>query len=420
MRIQDLSIHLRLTRLRPTGQRLRQLVAAFAGWGYRSLYLDWRDSFPWTFDERFHGENPYREELVAGIYAEARGQGLAVNTVFPGPTELGFVARTPGYGHLFQTVDGLLLLPPTSRPARKFLDDLVDDFLALLPDPGQVLLDWPEAGFSAEAARCWTAPFRDRGVSLIGRYYSPGRARTQTIESCLSFCDEIILPIDSRADCKGSVGDRVIWEASVLSPDDRKTVEALIRTSMREVGVGKSTGADPLLLAFQPGVRRGSADVTGRHAGLLRGSIELSLNEARSLAELSRGVDGDFASEIPTWPGGDVVETERLALGVDDLQRTIDEGWRSIRAIREGCVSHAGRLEPGTREESLDLTLLEASRNEAARLSAELLDLLSPAIEPERVRRELASVVVPLDEEYFLLLSRLAAADRLAADDYPA
>lgn len=404
--VPDPSILFRLSELRPTAQRLRELVALFAGWGYRALYLDWGDSFPWALDERFREPDAYREELVAGILREGRERGITVCSVFPGPDELRFAARVPSYRHLFRFESEKPILDVEEPAGRKLYNDLLDDFLRLLPEPGTLLVNW--RGWPVELSSFMTALrlARESSVAVAVRWCEAGAPAPHALEALLELSSFVVVPEVGRPAEDGPTGDRIVTELGVRPAE--KGEPANREADLAGTGRAVMISFDPDLCgrrsghpAFRTAAREAAGSVenpshalSGEQTGIVAETIEFSLEEVRSFGGSSFG--------------DAVVERRSARETAERLAATTDEAWSSIRRVREAI---AGGRPPGLGAEALRplLAHIHDARAETEALAERLAEALSDRVDPGRLRRSIARRIAALDEEYHMLVGRLAA-----------
>lgn len=410
-----LSIHLDLTTLPPTPERLRRLVALFSSWGYASLYLEWGDGFPWSTDERFRRHGAYREELVAGLYREAANRGIAVNAVFPSPGSLGFVAKVPAYHHLFRWERCGPILDLRSRAGRKFHEDLIEDFLSLIPEPGEVMVDYPSGGSTREELDFLSGSFRERRVSVVLRYRESADLSGSGTQGIASFFDSVVIPAAaSSTKATGHLPARqVIREARMFVDRERAALMKLLRGD-RTAGLDRPDRRPlPYLLSFQPPE---TFDRDDEWTGTLLGSIELSLLDVRSFGQRASDEQRLRSSAVHTMTGaGDradladeaIEEAAEASAVAVELDTTLESGWRSARAIREHLAEYFPRERCDPVFLGRMMERLDARRGEAQRLADALYERLSPEIESQALDRRLRAVVFPLVEEYHVLLPRV-------------
>ncbi len=382
-----LSIHYRLSELRPTAQRLRELVSLFGRWRYHAVYIDWGNSFPWSFDDRFRNPDAYREELVAGVFRD--GKEIKVNSVFPAPHELEFVSRVASYQHLFRFEKEGPILDLGEPAGRKFYGDLVDDFLGLLADPGTVLLSWRERHLPLSTMVAALRLLRESGMPVAVRCCPSTPLTRETVDSILEDSEFVVVPGTVRSRLGDRWGERLVSSCSVATERDREAAHEIARRLPAMISVGPDECADIEELS-SPAKNRFGDDP----AGFLSESIELSLEHVRSLGESGKGEGALDVRRIGEFAAG--------------LSLSFDEAWRLIRRIRE---SIAAGLERNETLESARVLLdrLHRVRLQAAGSAKDLLALMGDRIDPGRLQRALARRTGPLDEEYHMLFGRVTA-----------
>lgn len=411
----DLSIHLNLKTLRPTSERLRELVALFGEWGYTALYIEWGGGFPWTTDERFRGEGAYSEELVVGLKREAASRGIALNAVFPSPSSLDFAARIPAYHHLFRWEHSRPFLDLLSPAGRKFHGDLVEDFLALVPEPGEVMIDYPGGASTSKELGSLAEPFHERRVSVTLRFQERAEATGKRIEELSSLFDRFVIPVvGSPAKTASHLpADRVIRGARMFVERERSVVTKLLTAARRSSGDSSGQQLPPYLLSFQPPVASGRDDV---RTGALQGSVELALMDIRSFARRVFGASQAGSAAVETGPGASglahsaadaVGDTTGALVLAGKLEENLESGWRCARAIREHLAEHSPTESCDPAFLHMMMALLDDRREEAQHLAGTLYERLSQKIDARALDRRLRAVIFPLFEEYHVLLPRV-------------
>lgn len=392
-----LSIRYTLSGLKPTPQRLRELIAAFARWGYSEVHLDWRDSFPWAMDERFHDSGAYREDLVAGLSREARGHGITLSSVFPAPDALELIARMKSYRRLFREEPAGPVLGLDTPAGRSFYAELADDYLSLLPDASTVLIDCRAGAVAPRLLARAAQHFREQGLRTVAHYAGPAGRLPEDLPALLEGFDLVALPYaDARIHSRAYPG-RLIPVLSTHAERDAVTDEA------RSGGPGAESD---LLLSFQP--QRGAAE--GRTAGgILFESIETELPAVRLAAErFGIARTGGVRAQTPD----DTTAVE----GIVDLDRRLEEalgeGWRWSRAVHETLHDAAGRA---PRRELLES--LAGAYRRALDLSRELCSRLVEVVEPIGLEQALAMRLGALYEEHLALCGRAGVLVTVDAPD---
>lgn len=381
-----LAAHLDLTVLPPTPQRLRELIESFARWGYGALYIEWGELFPWSLDERFRGTGFYSEELVAGLQREAAARGLELASVFPSPRSLGFVARIAAYRHLFSWQGGRSVLDLDSQAGRRFFEELVDDYLLLLPESQGVLLDLRSEVDSESQLGFMAKAFGERGVGVVAPAVG-GRAWPGPPEaSLLAGAESLAASPDTALDAG------VLLARTRVAGERERALRLLGREKRRDEGRGR---LPRLLLSFQeppPG--------RGRRPALFD-SVELALGVAQSLAE--GGGDGEAAGRPP--------------VAAEELEARIEESWGYIRGIRELLVEEAVAVQPSPPRAGELQALrgrLEAVRMQAGRLASLLAERFAERVDPPSLAGAIEALLLPLREESLLLEPRIALAAKRA------
>jgi hexosaminidase len=127
-------IHLDLTGLPPTAERLLELLELFAAARYNVVLVQWEDSYPWTVDERFRSPTAYSPEDIVRFRDKAAALGLELIPLVQCLGHMETPLSVPGYEHLRELPDDETGLNPLAPGARELIQSMVDDVLKLMPD----------------------------------------------------------------------------------------------------------------------------------------------------------------------------------------------------------------------------------------------------------------------------------------------
>lgn len=383
-----LSARFRLPRLRPTPQRLRRIIAAFAEWGYDEVYLDWHDNFPWTIDERFHSPDAYGEQLVAGLVREATGCGIALNFLFPAPDDLDFVARIPPYQRLFRDESRHRVLELSSPSACKFYTDLIDDFADLLPEAATALIDYRPATMQPELLARSVRRFRERGLRVAVFYTGSVERFSRDLSQLLDGFDLVAVPLSEAKALARTFPGRLIPALSIPSSDKGYA-------AIGGVAADGSMKGQPFLLNHEPAAH-------GRHpnGAVLHQSIEETLPAFRVAGErLGTSRVGGQPEPLESGSWQEVEALDRR------LEMLLEEGWRCVRAAREELYDAPHR------ETARELLERAASAyRESVVVSVELLPRLTEIVDPLRLEHAIEGIIGALYEEYLALCGRAGLA----------
>lgn len=139
------AVHLDLKGLPPTPERLLGLLPIIKLAHCNAVLMEWEDTFPWTIDERFRGETCYSPELVRDFCARADELGIAVIPLVQCLGHMETPLQVEDYAHLRELPDRTDCLNPLAPGARKLVADMIDDVLALQPQPRHFHLGGDEA-----------------------------------------------------------------------------------------------------------------------------------------------------------------------------------------------------------------------------------------------------------------------------------
>lgn len=118
----------------PKPARFFSIVDILAACGFTMLILDWGYLFPWAVDERFFADDGMPEEAVAALYKRAHLRSLELVPSIPIVGDMSCFLSIPTYSYLSTSVHNRMSLDLSAPGSQKFVCDLVDDTLELLPD----------------------------------------------------------------------------------------------------------------------------------------------------------------------------------------------------------------------------------------------------------------------------------------------
>lgn len=124
----------------PKPERLLELVEFFSHSGYSPLIIDWGGLFPWSIDERFQNPMAYTEQVICELSARLKRLGTEHVPVLPAGPNMSCFLSLPAYRFLRWDDDDPDILDPAAPGAAKFVCDLLDDIVALLPDLRSIFL----------------------------------------------------------------------------------------------------------------------------------------------------------------------------------------------------------------------------------------------------------------------------------------
>jgi hexosaminidase len=139
------AVHLDLKGLPPTSGRLLSLLDLFAALRYNAVLVEWEDMFPWTLDPRFRCETAYTPDDIARFAAKAKSLGLELIPLVQCLGHMETFLRPPEYAPLREVPDQCDVLNPLAPGATQFVQRLIDDVLALLPQVNYFHLGGDEA-----------------------------------------------------------------------------------------------------------------------------------------------------------------------------------------------------------------------------------------------------------------------------------
>ena len=184
----------------PSPQRFLRLLEVLSQIGYTTIFVEWGGSFPWSLDERFSDHYAYPPDAVYAIEEKSKDLGMTLVPIFP---VLGCMRRflsIPAYSHLRANKDAVELLDSANPGSQKFLEDLLDDMLALIPKTSYVLI--PDTGLEMKGAAVSRTGFlqhirrlatvlNDRGIRPIFRIANAGDWGADNLDWMLA-CGDLV------------------------------------------------------------------------------------------------------------------------------------------------------------------------------------------------------------------------------------
>ncbi len=152
MELTETALYFEPWRFQPKTERLFELFDCFRRFGYKTAIVDWRGLFPWS-EYKFRNRFAYSEHALVEIHRRAAEAGLQLVCRLSWGGGMGSFLSHPGYRHLRLREHDPDVINIDAPGAMKFLTDLLDDMVALLPelagiylDPGPVPVDRASAG----------------------------------------------------------------------------------------------------------------------------------------------------------------------------------------------------------------------------------------------------------------------------------
>ena len=204
-------LYFRIDEFPPSPQRFLKLLEVLRHIGYTTIFAEWGGSFPWSLDERFSDHYAYPPDAVYAIEEKSNKLGMTLVPVFPVLGGMRQFLSVPAYSHLRAKEHAAGLLDYTNPGSYKFLEDLLDDMLALIPNTSNVLI--PDTGLEMEGDAATRAGFlqhirrlvpglSDRGIRPIFRITIAG----------VWDADGLVWMLG----CGDLVADRSIWNDLIL------------------------------------------------------------------------------------------------------------------------------------------------------------------------------------------------------------
>jgi hypothetical protein len=128
-----------------------RLMELFSRTGVVRLVVDWGGLFPWGLDERFQSRLAYTEQIVSGVDRAVRELGMMHIPRLPVGENVSCFLAQPAYRHMRYDSNDPDVLDPTAPGVGKFVGDILEDIVALLPDLSGVFFD-PEPEANALSA----------------------------------------------------------------------------------------------------------------------------------------------------------------------------------------------------------------------------------------------------------------------------
>ena len=139
------AMHIDCKGVPPTPQRLLELLDVAAKLRFNAVCIEWEDMFPWTVDRRFRCETAYMPDDVRAVGAKAAELGLQVIPLVQCLGHMEFALKLDDYAQLRERPENIGCLNPIMDEAREFVQALVEDVLALLPNVTRFHLGGDEA-----------------------------------------------------------------------------------------------------------------------------------------------------------------------------------------------------------------------------------------------------------------------------------
>lgn len=143
--IEKRCVHLDLKGTPPTPERLLRLLEIFAAARYNSVLVEWEDSFPWTFDERFRSETAYAPATIRKFVKTADRLGMEIIPLVQCLGHMETPLRLREYEHMREVSYDESVLNPLARGARELIGGMIDDVLTLMPNVRHFHLGGDEA-----------------------------------------------------------------------------------------------------------------------------------------------------------------------------------------------------------------------------------------------------------------------------------
>ncbi|MBT3273245.1 MAG: hypothetical protein HN368_08835 [Spirochaetales bacterium] len=122
-------------------KRLIDILYLVKDTDFSQIVIDWSGLFPWSLDERFRCEYSYSEHEVSGFHKLAADLGIDAIPCLPLGSGMACFLSVPSYRYLRISDDEVDIINPAAPGAAKFVCDLLNDIVTLLPDLTSISID---------------------------------------------------------------------------------------------------------------------------------------------------------------------------------------------------------------------------------------------------------------------------------------
>ncbi len=162
---------------------LLKLIDSAVNSGFKMIFINFGDSFPWSLDNVITSEFAYSEKLIDKIVNICRQYDIILVPVLSIMIDSDFILRDRRYNYLINEDRKINGLDPSATGVGNFIEELIDDIYSILVDSEYLLIELPPAEL-AESNKG-----NDITV-LIKRLSDTLRTnRKNLIIGCNSFCD---------------------------------------------------------------------------------------------------------------------------------------------------------------------------------------------------------------------------------------
>jgi hypothetical protein len=379
----------------PSPQRLVELLGMVRRIGFTSIFVEWGDSFPWSLDERFSGRHTYPPDAVQAIEEKCRDLGVTLVPVFPILGGMQRFLSIPAYSHLRAEEDDVGLLDYTNPGAHKFLEDLLDDMLALIPSTSIVLI--PDTGIevtgeatsqtgSQRHLRRLASVLHDRGIRPLFRLTATGAWGVDDLAWMIS-CGDL------TANCsvwKELNHRHVLPEFSELRPAPLFWYEQYLdNNEIAYPNIKNASWARMLTIKNQ----RKEPDITGPFIEMC---FDLITSLQRDTEHTESSDQSDFSFEI-----------RKTVAAFDE---SVSACWQRLRAIREMLYKMTVNCQCRTRFFTEGIGLINEQKteiNQCAGIGQVLNAGLAGRVDMEWLDQWMNTRLSPLREELSIVESRI-------------
>jgi hexosaminidase len=127
-------VHFDLKGTPPTFERLLTWLKLSKLGGYNAVLVEWEDTFPWEYDERFRGKTCYTHEQIAEFLDCAKSLDIEIVPLVQCMGHMETVLSIPDYAGLREIPERIDCLNPLAEGAAELIEAMYDEMLKAFPD----------------------------------------------------------------------------------------------------------------------------------------------------------------------------------------------------------------------------------------------------------------------------------------------